>query len=176
MLVFQDDGWAGNDHHLSVAGKIKKHFNTGPKASSTTAGVSVITVRFCMSHTHTQTHTLHYLNPGCITSNPLSRLLEVAECCFAVLPSQTTALDKERQVFQRRPPQEVITIPHTPHSSFTSASPAHKASPSCGTKISPIVSPAHRASPTLSPAEFTSESEDYSPSSAETIRSPTSPF
>ncbi|XP_067102110.1 serine/threonine-protein kinase DCLK1b isoform X2 [Osmerus mordax] len=115
-----DDGWAGNEHHLSVAGKIKKHFNTGPKTSSTTAGVSVIT---------------------------------------------TTALDKERQVLQRRHHQEVITVPHTPHSSFTSASPAHRASP-----------PAHRASPTLSPAEFTSESEDYSPSSAETIRSPTSPF
>lgn len=27
-----------------MAGKIKKHFNTGPKLNSTTAGVSVITV------------------------------------------------------------------------------------------------------------------------------------
>lgn len=34
----------GNEHQLSVAGKIKKHFNTGPRPSSTTAGVSVITV------------------------------------------------------------------------------------------------------------------------------------
>uniref|UniRef100_A0A672H2S0 Serine/threonine-protein kinase DCLK2 n=1 Tax=Salarias fasciatus TaxID=181472 RepID=A0A672H2S0_SALFA len=34
-----------NKHQLSVAGKIKKHFNTGPKLSINTAGVSVITVR-----------------------------------------------------------------------------------------------------------------------------------
>lgn len=33
-----------NKYQLSVAGKIKKHFNTGPKLNSTTAGVSVITV------------------------------------------------------------------------------------------------------------------------------------
>lgn len=33
-----------NDNQLSVAGKIKKHFNTGPKLSNTSAGVSVITV------------------------------------------------------------------------------------------------------------------------------------
>lgn len=35
---------SGNEPQLSVAGKIKKHFNTGPRPSSTTAGVSVITV------------------------------------------------------------------------------------------------------------------------------------
>uniref|UniRef100_A0A3B4DK12 Serine/threonine-protein kinase DCLK2 n=1 Tax=Pygocentrus nattereri TaxID=42514 RepID=A0A3B4DK12_PYGNA len=40
-----DDGLLENEHQLSVAGKIKKHFNTGPKLSSTAAGVSVITVR-----------------------------------------------------------------------------------------------------------------------------------
>ncbi|XP_066516917.1 serine/threonine-protein kinase DCLK1-like isoform X2 [Hoplias malabaricus] len=38
-----DDGMLENEHQLSVAGKIKKHFNTGPKLSSTAAGVSVIT-------------------------------------------------------------------------------------------------------------------------------------
>ncbi|KAG5837504.1 hypothetical protein ANANG_G00239970 [Anguilla anguilla] len=38
-----DDGLPENEHQLSVAGKIKKHFNTGPKPNSTTAGVSVIT-------------------------------------------------------------------------------------------------------------------------------------
>ncbi|XP_062308994.1 LOW QUALITY PROTEIN: serine/threonine-protein kinase DCLK1a [Osmerus eperlanus] len=37
-----DDGLSENDHQLSVAGKIKKHFNTGPKTSDTDAGVSVI--------------------------------------------------------------------------------------------------------------------------------------
>lgn len=36
-----------NENQLSVAGKIKKHFNTGPKPSSTSAGVSVITVSSC---------------------------------------------------------------------------------------------------------------------------------
>ncbi|XP_075892608.1 serine/threonine-protein kinase DCLK1-like isoform X1 [Nelusetta ayraudi] len=38
-----EDGVSGNEHQLSVAGKIKKHFNTGPRPSSTAAGVSVIT-------------------------------------------------------------------------------------------------------------------------------------
>ncbi|XP_029027955.1 serine/threonine-protein kinase DCLK1-like isoform X3 [Betta splendens] len=38
-----DDGVSENEQQLPVAGKIKKHFNTGPKPSSTTAGVSVIT-------------------------------------------------------------------------------------------------------------------------------------
>uniref|UniRef100_A0A8C9QWR5 Serine/threonine-protein kinase DCLK2 n=1 Tax=Scleropages formosus TaxID=113540 RepID=A0A8C9QWR5_SCLFO len=39
-----DDGMSENEHQLSVAGKIKKHFNTGPKPHSTAAGVSVITL------------------------------------------------------------------------------------------------------------------------------------
>ncbi|XP_056127930.1 serine/threonine-protein kinase DCLK1b isoform X4 [Rhinichthys klamathensis goyatoka] len=101
-----DDRMCENQHQLSVAGKIKKHFNTGPKANSTTAGVTVIA---------------------------------------------TTPLDKERQVFRRRRHQDVkatqSTFPCSP-----------------GTV------------PTLSPADFTSESEDISPCSAETVRSPTSPF
>ncbi|KAM9320699.1 serine/threonine-protein kinase DCLK1 isoform 1-T1 [Gastrophryne carolinensis] len=92
-----DDGLPENEYPLSVAGKIKKHFNTGPKPNSTTAGVSVIA---------------------------------------------TTALDKERQVFRRRRNQDV-------RSRFL----AQPAAP-----------------------ELTSESEDYSPSSSETVRSPNSPF
>ncbi|XP_037324336.2 serine/threonine-protein kinase DCLK1a isoform X2 [Pungitius pungitius] len=39
-----DDGLCENDHQLSVAGKIKKHFNTSPKGNDTTAGVSVISL------------------------------------------------------------------------------------------------------------------------------------
>ncbi|XP_042270313.1 serine/threonine-protein kinase DCLK1-like isoform X2 [Thunnus albacares] len=38
-----DEGVSENQHQLPVAGKIKKHFNTGPKLNITTAGVSVIT-------------------------------------------------------------------------------------------------------------------------------------
>ncbi|XP_046520627.1 serine/threonine-protein kinase DCLK1 isoform X3 [Equus quagga] len=92
-----DDGLPENEHQLSVAGKIKKHFNTGPKPNSTAAGVSVIA---------------------------------------------TTALDKERQVFRRRRNQDVRSR--------------------------------YKAQPT--PPELNSESEDYSPSSSETVRSPNSPF
>ncbi|XP_058132938.1 serine/threonine-protein kinase DCLK1 isoform X2 [Dasypus novemcinctus] len=92
-----DDGLPENEHQLSVAGKIKKHFNTGPKPNSTAAGVSVIA---------------------------------------------TTALDKERQVFRRRRNQNVRG--------------RYKSQPA--------------------PPEATSESEDYSPSSSETVRSPNSPF
>ncbi|XP_039403035.1 serine/threonine-protein kinase DCLK1 isoform X1 [Mauremys mutica] len=92
-----DDGLPENEHQLSVAGKIKKHFNTGPKPNSTAAGVSVIT---------------------------------------------TTALDKERQVFRRRRNQDV----------------------------------SGRYKTQQAPPELNSESEDYSPSSSETVRSPNSPF
>ncbi|XP_043929307.1 serine/threonine-protein kinase DCLK1 isoform X2 [Protopterus annectens] len=92
-----DDGLPENEHQLSVAGKIKKHFNTGPKTNITAAGVSVLA---------------------------------------------TTALDKERQIFRRRRNQDV-------RSSYM----------------------AQRA-----PPELNSESEDYSPSSSETVRSPNSPF
>ncbi|KAM6179058.1 serine/threonine-protein kinase DCLK1 isoform 3-T3 [Rhynchocyon petersi] len=92
-----DDGLPENEHQLSVAGKIRKHFNTGPKADSTAAGVSVIA---------------------------------------------TTALDKERQVFRRRRHPDVKS--------------RYKAQPA--------------------PPELNSESEDYSPSSSETVRSPNSPF
>ncbi|XP_054454183.1 serine/threonine-protein kinase DCLK1b isoform X4 [Anoplopoma fimbria] len=106
-----DDGGSENKHQLPVAGKIKKHFNTGPKLNSTAAGVSVIT---------------------------------------------TTPLDKEKQVFQRRRHQDGKSAPHLPHNIGTGTS--------------------RMANPGFSPAEFPSESEDYSPSSADTVRSPTSPF
>ncbi|XP_035034436.1 serine/threonine-protein kinase DCLK1 isoform X1 [Hippoglossus stenolepis] len=39
-----DEGLCENDRQLSVAGKIKKHFNTSPKVNDTTAGVSVISL------------------------------------------------------------------------------------------------------------------------------------
>ncbi|XP_029028717.1 serine/threonine-protein kinase DCLK1a isoform X2 [Betta splendens] len=39
-----DEGLCENDHQLSVAGKIKKHFNTSPKVGDGTAGVSVISL------------------------------------------------------------------------------------------------------------------------------------
>ncbi|XP_034404425.1 serine/threonine-protein kinase DCLK1-like isoform X2 [Cyclopterus lumpus] len=106
-----DDGVSENKHQLPVAGKIKKHFNPGPKLNSTTAGVSVIT---------------------------------------------TTPLDKEKQVFQRRRHQDVKFAPHLPHSIGAGAS--------------------RIANPIYSAAQFTSESEEYSPSSADTVRSPTSQF
>ncbi|XP_028275061.1 serine/threonine-protein kinase DCLK1b isoform X3 [Parambassis ranga] len=101
-----DEGLSENMHQLTVAGKIKKNFNTGPKLNITTAGVSVIT---------------------------------------------TTPLDKEKQVFRRRRHQDVKSTPF-PHSI------------GAGTSYS--------ANPVLSPAD----SEDCSLSSADTVRSPTSPF
>ncbi|CAJ1065092.1 serine/threonine-protein kinase DCLK1-like isoform X1 [Xyrichtys novacula] len=104
-----DDGASENELQLPIAGKIKKHFNTGPKLNSTSAGVSVIT---------------------------------------------TTALDKEKQVFRRRRHQDVKPPSHFPHSVHAGAS-SHSAHPA---------------------SDFTSESEDISPCSAGTVRSPTSPF
>lgn len=71
-------------------------------------------------------------------------------CCVAL--SQTTALDKEKQVFRRRRHQDVKLTPHFPHSIGAGAS--------------------HSANYAISPAE----SEDFSLSSADTVRSPISPF
>uniref|UniRef100_A0A8C1SIS3 Serine/threonine-protein kinase DCLK2 n=1 Tax=Cyprinus carpio TaxID=7962 RepID=A0A8C1SIS3_CYPCA len=99
-----DDRMCENQHQLSVAGKLKKHFNVCPKPNNTTAGVTVIV---------------------------------------------TTPLDKERQVFRRRRHQDVkAAASRSSQSTF----------------------------PSSAPTEFNSESEDISPSSAETVRSPTSPF
>ena len=75
-------------------------------------------------------------------------------CCVAL--SQTTALDKEKQVFRRRRHQDVKLTPNLPHSIGAGAS--------------------YSANFSRSPAEFNSESEDISPCSADTVRSPTSPF
>lgn len=101
----KDEGQFENDQHLSVAGKIKKHFNPGPKANSSSAGVSIIT---------------------------------------------TTALDKEKQVFSGRHHADVSSSLLLPHGAT--------------------------AKPGLSPCDITSGSEDLSHSSADTVRSPTSPF
>ncbi|KAF7646238.1 hypothetical protein LDENG_00191170 [Lucifuga dentata] len=103
----KDDHVSDNEHQLPVAGKIKKHFNMGPKPHSSTAGVSVIT---------------------------------------------TTPLDKEKQVFRRRRHQDVKPAARVPNTA------------------------SHRVNPGLTPAEFISKSEDVSPSSGDTVRSPTSPF
>ncbi|TKS80788.1 Serine/threonine-protein kinase DCLK1 [Collichthys lucidus] len=111
-----EDGVSVNEHQLPVAGKIKKHFNTGPKLNSTTAGVSYI-----------QKYKAVWFNAN-----------------------QTTALDKEKQVFRRRRHQDVKLTPHVPHGAGANFG--------------------------LSPAEFNSGSEDLSPGSADTVRSPTSPF
>ncbi|XP_074536230.1 serine/threonine-protein kinase DCLK1b isoform X2 [Halichoeres trimaculatus] len=106
-----DDGVSENEPQLPVAGKIKKHFNTGPKLNSTPAGVSVIT---------------------------------------------TTALDKEKQVFRRRRHHDVKATAPFPHGGHAGAS--------------------HSSNPGHSTSGFTSESEDISPCSAGTVRSPISPF
>ncbi|XP_075956482.1 serine/threonine-protein kinase DCLK1b isoform X2 [Anarhichas minor] len=64
-----DDGVSENKHQLPVAGKIKKHFNTGPKLNSTTAGVSVITlhqdftIQRSVSLAHNHHPGLYYLRP-----------------------------------------------------------------------------------------------------------------
>ncbi|XP_065136861.1 serine/threonine-protein kinase DCLK1b isoform X2 [Paramisgurnus dabryanus] len=104
-----DERLCENEHQLSVAGKIKKHFHTVPKPNSSSAGVSVIV---------------------------------------------TTPLDKERQVFRRRRHQDVKAT---------------------GPRATQNISGAATFS-SLSPAGFTSESDDISPNSAETVRSPNSPF
>ncbi|KAM4590528.1 serine/threonine-protein kinase DCLK1-like isoform 2-T2 [Fundulus diaphanus] len=94
-------------HQLPVAGKIKKHFNYGPKINGTAAGVSVIT---------------------------------------------TTSLDKEKQVFRRRRHQDV---------KHTQMLPSSGAATTTSQSANPVLSP---------------ESEDFSQSSADTVRSPISPF
>ncbi|XP_061916297.1 serine/threonine-protein kinase DCLK1-like isoform X1 [Entelurus aequoreus] len=113
-LLAQDDGVSENQQQLPVAMRIRKHFNMGPKSSSTTAGVMVIS---------------------------------------------NTPLDKEKQVFRRQQQQHDTNLAaHFPHGASSSSSSSRG------------------ANAVLSPADFTSESEDYSPGSADTVRSPISPF
>uniref|UniRef100_A0A665VEK6 Serine/threonine-protein kinase DCLK2 n=1 Tax=Echeneis naucrates TaxID=173247 RepID=A0A665VEK6_ECHNA len=58
-----DDGASEKEHQLPVAGKIKKNFNTGPRLSSTAAGVSVITLN--QDLTIQRSGSLeHYQHPG----------------------------------------------------------------------------------------------------------------
>ncbi|KAG9351793.1 hypothetical protein JZ751_023044 [Albula glossodonta] len=153
-----DDGLSENEHQLSVAGKIKKHFNTGPKPDSSTAGVSVISggaTMHCLSLAHLselkgfeldQDFTIQrsgkQKNSPPPPSPPLSLCLD-----------ETTALDKERQVLGRRRHQDVRPAPWTPHVRLPADTPG--------------------------PSTTASGSEDFSPSSSETIRSlnsPNSPF
>ncbi|XP_061828507.1 serine/threonine-protein kinase DCLK1-like isoform X2 [Nerophis lumbriciformis] len=69
-----------------------------------------------------------------------------------------TPLDKEKQVFRRQQQQPDANLAaHFPHGASSSSS-------------------SRGANAVLSPADFTSESEDYSPGSADTVRSPISPF
>lgn len=96
----------------------------------------------------------HWWSSGCHSSSLWSCGEPNGSCCFTL--SQTTALDKEKQVFRRRRHQDVKLAPHLSHGAGAGAS--------------------RSAVPGLSLAEFTSESDDYSPSSAGTVRSPTSPF
>lgn len=91
----------------------------------------------------------HWWLSGCHSSSLWSCGQPNGSCCVAL--SQTTALDKEKQVFRRRRHQDVKLAPHLSHSIGAGAS--------------------HSAIRGLS--EFASE--DYSPSSADTVRSP-SPF
>uniref|UniRef100_A0A4W5JSX3 Protein kinase domain-containing protein n=1 Tax=Hucho hucho TaxID=62062 RepID=A0A4W5JSX3_9TELE len=84
-LSLQDDGVSENEQELSVAGKIKKHFNTGPKANDTTAGVSVITLEhsFCLQRSGSLDFYKHPAMYWIRYDLPLSR----QPCVFASEPS-----------------------------------------------------------------------------------------
>ncbi|XP_049582631.1 serine/threonine-protein kinase DCLK1b [Syngnathus scovelli] len=69
-----------------------------------------------------------------------------------------TPMDKEKQVFRPRQHHPDANFPH-------GARPPVSSAPAVGSNP-----------PVLSPADFTSESDDYSPGSADTVRSPVSPF
>ncbi|KAH0517993.1 Serine/threonine-protein kinase DCLK1 [Microtus ochrogaster] len=159
-----DDGLPENEHQLSVAGKIKKHFNTGPKPNSTAAGVSVValdhgfTIKRSGSLDYYQQPGMYWIRDriplflpfpstdapvaGAMAKITQNRILHLKCADHGRGKNETTALDKERQVFRRRRNQDVRS--------------RYKAQPA--------------------PPELNSESEDYSPSSSETVRSPNSPF
>uniref|UniRef100_A0A3P8TZW3 Serine/threonine-protein kinase DCLK2 n=1 Tax=Amphiprion percula TaxID=161767 RepID=A0A3P8TZW3_AMPPE len=84
-----DEGLCENDHQLSVAGKIKKHFNTNPKVSDTTAGVSVISV------ITTTTKTLRAEPPSCLPGLPLAPPSLTPDSCSdpSPAPSPTPVSD-----------------------------------------------------------------------------------
>ncbi|XP_051973972.1 serine/threonine-protein kinase DCLK1-like isoform X1 [Xyrauchen texanus] len=126
-----NDGLSENEHQLLVAGKIKKHFNTGPKPSNNTPGVSVMT---------------------------------------------TTALDKERQVFRRGRHQNVSAAPWITQPTCSLHIPAFTSHLCPDLPQPPTGFPTPALTPDPCPSTTTTEPEDLSTCSAETVRSLYSPF
>ncbi|EPQ18257.1 Serine/threonine-protein kinase DCLK1 [Myotis brandtii] len=170
-----DDGLPENEHQLSVAGKIKKHFNTGPKPNSTAAGVSVIaldhgfTIKRSGSLDYYQQPGMYWIRSGSI--------------CRTIQQQQPTLLHKQSLPGNIFTPNPYVykcygCFHYSEHSTweypllFTTA--LDKERQVFRRRCNQDVRSRYKAQP--APSELNSESEDYSPSSSETVRSPNSPF
>ncbi|XP_007951486.1 serine/threonine-protein kinase DCLK1 [Orycteropus afer afer] len=180
-----DDGLPENEHQLSVAGKIKKHFNTGPKPNSTAAGVSVI----ALDHGFTirRSGSLDYCQqPGMywISAADGSRDLRQRS---AAIPSWRLEQYEALPAYPRVQGDATMRRSSTghPESYDCFLPPRHRIKEALTTALDKErqvfrrrrhqdVRARYKAQP--APPELNSESEDYSPSSSETVRSPNSPF
>uniref|UniRef100_A0A3Q0T6C8 Serine/threonine-protein kinase DCLK2 n=1 Tax=Amphilophus citrinellus TaxID=61819 RepID=A0A3Q0T6C8_AMPCI len=79
-----DEGLCENEHQLSVAGKIKKHFNTSPKGNDNTAGVSVISVK-----------TLRAEPPSCLLGLPMAPPSLTPDTCSDPSPDPRLPSDSD---------------------------------------------------------------------------------
>ncbi|CAG5873137.1 unnamed protein product, partial [Menidia menidia] len=165
-----DEGLCENEHQLSVAGKIKKHFNTSPRVNDTTAGVSVISLddSFSMQRSGSLDFYQH----------PTMYWISMSSCASLY---QATSLDKEGQVLRRGrhpdvkpPPLQMIQTVKTEVKTNT-----HWAEPPCclpGLPMSPFSLTPNTCSDPSPDSSPKSDSDDISISSVSTICSPTSPF
>ncbi|MEQ2200177.1 hypothetical protein XENOCAPTIV_024343 [Xenoophorus captivus] len=190
-----NEGLCENEHQLSVAGKIKKHFNTGPKVNDTNAGVSVISLddSFSMQRSGSldfyQHPAMYWIsNSSCqvfpdkhvessfvlLTGLHVLDLIMIFSCA---LLWQATPLDKEGQVLRRGRHPNVKPSPLQMIQKMT-ANTRQLEPPSCLPGLTadpPSPTPDTCSDPSLDPSPL-SDSDDVSISSVSTVCSPSSPF
>uniref|UniRef100_A0A3P9JNS0 Serine/threonine-protein kinase DCLK2 n=1 Tax=Oryzias latipes TaxID=8090 RepID=A0A3P9JNS0_ORYLA len=80
-----NEGLCENEHQLSVAGKIKKHFNTNPKVNDTTADVSVIST----------TKAQRVEPPNCLSGPPAPLISLSPDPCSNPSPDHSSLSDSD---------------------------------------------------------------------------------
>ncbi|PWA22623.1 hypothetical protein CCH79_00002319, partial [Gambusia affinis] len=170
-----NEGLCENEHQLSVAGKIKKHFNTGPKVNDTNAGVSVISLDDSFSMQ--RSGSLDFYQHPAMYWIRYARFSWRCEKCHKV----ATPLDKEGQVLRRGRHPNVKPSPlqmiQTVNTEMTARA-LRPEPPSCLPGLPadpPCPTPDSCSDPSSDPSPL-SDSDDVSISSVSTVCSPSSPF
>ncbi|KAG7269972.1 hypothetical protein CRUP_021827, partial [Coryphaenoides rupestris] len=113
-----DEGVCESEHQLAVAGKIKKHFNTGPRANDTTAGVSVISATSLDKEGQVlrRRRHPHVIPPPPLTTTPTTAttLTPTTRATWATPPRHLPGLPPSASA--RRTPSDPLPLTTTPPS------------------------------------------------------------